>query len=115
MRARCKQVLVRMTPDEHAAIDAAARDRGMTVTDFLIARGVASARDSMETERLEAALTDALEAARDGIAEDVKTALDAGNERTQKALKSLADWLQKRLGELGVSVPAAPSSAQKQE
>jgi uncharacterized protein (DUF1778 family) len=118
MANRRVDVKVRVTPEQHAQLVAAARSLGLSLSDYMAFKSIGDARDQAIFERmdaLEGALASALEAHREALADDAKTAIAAGNERTQKALKSMADWLQKRLGELGVSVPAAPSAAQKQE
>lgn len=129
MRTRCTQVLVRMTPDEHVAIAAAARDYGMTVTDFVIARALASAHDGMETARLEAALTEALEAIRDALVgsmkedrEEMRTVLD---EHAKRVLAAVNEGMRRvratveRLGSVAVApapeVPGVPPPATSEQ
>lgn len=101
MRSRSKQVLVRMTPDEYAAITAAAREVGMTTTDYVIARAIASAQEAIATERIESALAGALDAHREVLESD----LDAQTAKVESALRAFAKflnaWGKKRADKLG--------------
>lgn len=98
MANRRVDVKVRVTPEQHAQLVAAARSLGLSLSDYMAFKSIGDARDQAIFERmdaLESALASALESQQEALMENTKAAL---REHAESVLRVLNAALKRMRG-----------------
>lgn len=87
-----RQITLRASREQLASIDAAARKLGLARNDYMLIAALNRAGADSDIARIE----EALQAAEERLSMRLAADLDASVDRTNKNLRSITDWMQKR-------------------